>query len=76
MNQITMEEKEDLNIRLLKALAAHPVTNTAIIELINENGVITIIGEVDNLEVRQAVREVVENQPGVLSVVNNLKVKH
>jgi osmotically-inducible protein OsmY len=76
MNQITAnsEQELDLNDRLLKALAASPQTRDAVIELINENGFITLSGEVDNPETRQTVRQIVANEPGVISVVNNLKV--
>ncbi|MAU00117.1 MAG: hypothetical protein CL608_23500 [Anaerolineaceae bacterium] len=76
MNQITVnnENELDLNDRLLKALAASPQTQDAVIEIINENGLITLTGEVDTPETRQAIRQIVSNQPGVISVVNNLKI--
>lgn len=76
MNQITVknENELDLNDRLLKALAASPQTRDAVIEIINENGLITLAGEVDTPETRQAIRQTVSNQPGVISVVNNLKI--
>jgi osmotically-inducible protein OsmY len=76
MNQITInnEKEMDLNDRLLKALAASPQTKDAAIEVVNENGLITLVGEVDSRETRQAVEQTVANEPGVISVINNLKV--
>lgn len=76
MNQVTANSEREmaLNDRLLKALAASPQTSEAAIEVINENGFITLTGEVDTPETRQAVREIVANEPGVISVVNNLKI--
>ena len=76
MNQITInnEKEMDLNDRLLKALAASPQTKEAAIEVINENGLITLVGEVDSRETRQAVEQTIANEPGVISVINNLKV--
>jgi osmotically-inducible protein OsmY len=64
----------ELNDRLLRALAASPQTRDAAIEVINENGLITLVGEVDSSEIRQAIRQVVANEPGVISVVNNLRI--
>jgi osmotically-inducible protein OsmY len=76
MNQMTMknEHEMELNDRLLRALAASPQTRDAAIEVINENGLITLVGEVDSSEIRQAIRQVVANEPGVISVVNNLRI--
>lgn len=76
MNQITVSNENEMNLnnRLLKALAASPQTKDAVIELINENGLITLSGEVDTPETRQAIRQIVANEPGVISVFNNLKI--
>jgi len=76
MNQVTIsDEKEaNLNDRLFKALATNPETKDAAIEVINKNGFITLAGEVDTPKTRQAIRQVVANEPGVISIINNLKV--
>ena len=76
MNQVTKsnEKEMDLNDRLLKALAASPQTKEAIVEVVNENGFVTLIGEVDTPETRQAIRQIVANEPDVISVVNNIKI--
>ncbi len=76
MNQITANnDKElELNERLLKALATSPETKDAAIEVINENGLITLTGEVDSPATRQAIRQIVGNEPGVISVINNIRV--
>ena len=76
MNQVTSNNEKEmaLNERLLKALAASPQTDEAILEVINENGLITLVGEVDSPETRLAVAHIVANEPGVISVINNLTV--
>lgn len=74
MTQAIVNRELELNDRLLKALAVSPQTKDAVIEIINENGFITLTGEVDTPETRQAIRQVVANEPGVISVINNLKI--
>jgi osmotically-inducible protein OsmY len=76
MNQVTINNEKEMNLneRLLKALAASPHTNEAVIEVVNENGLITLIGEVNSPETRQAVEQVVANEPDVITVINNLKI--
>lgn len=77
MNQVTInnEKARDLNERMLKALSNNPKTSEAAIEVVNENGMITLMGEVEDAETRQTAEQLVKNESGVLSVANNLKVK-
>ena len=74
MNEMTINNDMEFNLRLLKVLATHPETRTAVIEVVNQNGLITLIGEVDSQEARQTAKKIIANQPGVISVINNLKV--
>jgi osmotically-inducible protein OsmY len=61
--------------RVMNALLNDPRTNVAVIEVVNESGVVTLKGQVDSADVRKAAEEIASSQPGVLSVVNALEVK-
>jgi osmotically-inducible protein OsmY/uncharacterized protein YrrD len=56
------------------ALASDPRTSLAVIEVIDEQGTITLKGQVDSPEIREAAEEIVGEQPGVVSVINALQV--
>jgi uncharacterized protein YrrD len=58
-----------------EALAADPRTGDAVIEVINVNGVITLAGTVQDTSVKQAAEEIARSQPGVISVINALRLK-
>ena len=57
------------------ALLEDPRTTEAILDVANNRGVITLTGTVDSEEIRQAAEEIARQQPGVLTVVNELKVE-
>lgn len=61
--------------RVSMALEADPRTHLAVIEVINEHGIITLSGDVESVAVRQAAEEIAEQQPGVVAVINALEVK-
>lgn len=65
----------DLATRVAMALFEDPRTSDAVIEVIDERGVITLDGEVDSEETREAANEIARAQPGVTSVVNLLRVE-
>lgn len=58
-----------------EAISQHPVTKDAVIEVANDHGIITLLGSVANTQVRQTAETISAQQPGVISVVNSLKVK-
>ncbi len=64
----------ELANRVAQALNEDPRTEDAIIEVIDENGMITLDGEVDSMETRSAAKEIAAAQPGVTTVVDLLKV--
>jgi osmotically-inducible protein OsmY/sporulation protein YlmC with PRC-barrel domain len=64
-----------IRTRIVNALLSDPRTSVAVIEVINEQGIVTLRGEVDSAEIRAAAEEFAARQPGVLSVVNALEVK-
>lgn len=65
----------DLTTRVSTALMEDPRTSDAIIEVIDDRGVITLQGEVDDVETRDAAVALAGEQPGVISVVSSLQVK-
>jgi hypothetical protein len=74
MDKTILSKDEDLRMKISNALADDPDTGEAVIEVINENGIITLVGVVDNVRVRQTAAMIAAQQPGVLSVINSLKV--
>jgi len=67
----------DLALRAIvaDALSQNPLTEKAVIEVANEQGIVALIGTVENVNVRQAAETIAMHQPGVISVVNSLKVQ-
>lgn len=61
--------------RVSKSLLDDPRTSKAVIDIVTQQGMITLTGKVDSEEVRQAAEEIARNQPGVITVVNELKVE-
>jgi uncharacterized protein YrrD len=57
------------------ALAMDPRTGNAGIDVINERGVIRLLGEVNNVETSRAAEAIAGTQPGVTSVQNELVVR-
>lgn len=68
---------EDIAIadQLRDALTQEPVTASSIIEVVYEQGVVTLLGEVDNEAIHKTAEQVAHSQKGVLSVVNALEVR-
>jgi osmotically-inducible protein OsmY len=60
---------------VVSALTGNPRTRNASIDVVNENGTVTLIGEVNNVKTREAAEAIAGQQPGVISVINTLKVK-
>lgn len=63
-----------LQVQISKALAEHPATCDAIIEVINDRNVITLEGDVSDAETRRVAEQIAANQPGVISVTNSLTI--
>jgi osmotically-inducible protein OsmY len=62
--------------RVQHALLSDPRTELSAIDVANQSsGVIALEGVVDSVEVREAAKEIADETPGVLSVVNALKVE-
>jgi osmotically-inducible protein OsmY len=66
---------QDVRTNVIEALAADPRTAEAAIEVIAEQGVVTLRGQVEGQEVREAAEEVVASRAGVVEVINDLSVE-
>jgi osmotically-inducible protein OsmY len=62
----------DVTVR--SALQRDPRTGGSAIEVAAEGGVVTLTGRVETDEIKDAAGEVARKQPGVLSVINELRV--
>ena len=65
-----------LTTRIEQALHDDPRTRDEVIEVVEQHGIVTLIGEVSKGEANQAAQEIAAEQPGVISVQSNLKVQH
>lgn len=65
-----------LSTRIALALLEDSRTSDAVIEVIDQRGLITLQGEVADVQTRQTAETIAAEQSGVISVVNELQVKH
>jgi osmotically-inducible protein OsmY len=65
----------DVSNRVSDALLNDPRTAGATIDVATEHGMVSLTGTVASVEVRQAAEEVARAQKGVVTVMNELKVK-
>jgi osmotically-inducible protein OsmY len=61
--------------RILDALNDDPRTRDEVIEVTTHQGVVTLVGEVKSEQIRRAAEEIARKQPGVVTLVNELKVR-
>jgi len=66
------EQPASLETRICTALAADPRTKQAVIEVIADRGAVTLQGQVEKAEAREAAAEIARQQPGVTVVHNEL----
>ena len=66
---------EPLAVTVERALAEDARTAAAVIDVIEDRGVVTLEGSVDSPAAQAAAAEVAAAQPGVISVMNNLRVE-
>jgi hypothetical protein len=65
----------DLAERINSALESDARTSDAAISVVDDDGVITLTGEVEALETREAAEAVVRSFDGVVEVVNDIEVE-
>jgi osmotically-inducible protein OsmY len=68
--------KSTLTRELMRALTEDPHTAESAIDVVDNNGVATLTGFVPSDEIREAAEVIVGNQVGVITVVNDLEVRH
>jgi osmotically-inducible protein OsmY len=64
----------EIAARVRAALTQDSRTVDLSIEVIDENGLVTLSGEVDSEEASQAAEEIASIQEGVIEVVNDLEI--
>jgi osmotically-inducible protein OsmY len=67
-------EKKKLAEQLYALLRNDPRTEDALIDVIDENGIVTLMGEVDSETTKQAASEIVKGHPDVVAAFNKLVV--
>ena len=65
----------DVAARVHEALMEDPRTRNAVVDVAFERGIATLTGTVASEEVRQAAEEVARQTSGVVTVVNELRLK-
>jgi len=61
--------------RVTAALLSDPHTEASVVRVSEEEGVVTLEGQVGSQRVRETVEEIAHDQPGTLAVINALEVK-
>ncbi len=61
--------------RLFELLKNDPRTKDAVIDIAFNQGIVTLTGTVKSELIRQATEEIAKDQPGVVTVINEIKVK-
>jgi len=61
--------------RVMDALMEDPRTKNAKIDASNDRGILTLSGTVDHEYIRRAAEEIARQQEGVLTVINEIKMK-
>jgi len=70
-----LSQKSDLAVWIETALADNERTSDSQIEVLDDNGVITLTGVAANNEARMVAAEIAQSAPGVLSLTNDLEVR-
>jgi len=70
-----LSQKSDLALWIEQALTNDKRLDNSQIEVLDDNGVITLTGVAEDNEARMAAAEIVNSAPGVLSVTNDLEVR-
>jgi hypothetical protein len=68
--------KSELAKRILAALAEDERTQEIAIDVMDNNGVVTLIGKAPSNEAKNHALEIAAQQPGVTSVSGDIKIKH
>ncbi len=66
---------DELTRSVTKALVEDSRTKHSAIEVIDQNGILTLKGHVKNDKIRAAAETIAMQQSGVVSVINELKIE-
>ncbi len=72
---MNMQKLMEVVDRVTDALMNDPRTKNAMFDVANDRGILTLQGTVDKEEIRQAAEEIARQQEGVLTVINEIKVR-
>jgi osmotically-inducible protein OsmY len=61
--------------RVATSLQDNPNTRDADINVVNENGTVTLAGTAPSNDVRQAAEKIAQKQEGVIHVINELRIE-
>jgi hypothetical protein len=64
----------EITQRICAALAADSRTKDAVVEVVVDRGVVTLLGQVENTPMRNAVEAIAAKQTGVTTVINELMI--
>jgi osmotically-inducible protein OsmY len=65
----------NISNQVLSALQEDPRTKDEMIDAVVNQGMVTLTGTVKSNDVREAAEQVIRRLPGVITVVNELRVK-
>lgn len=74
MNEKILNNEAALAAMIAEALMNDPRTEDAVIEVIHERGMITLQGQVDGPDEKEAAEAIANSFPGVISVTNELSI--
>ncbi len=69
-----LRQGKNLVAEISGALGKDKRTRDAAIEVLEHNGTVTLMGEVSSTEAKSAAEGIVRSHPGVVAVINELKV--
>ena len=70
-----MFQASDAVIRVTEALLHDPRTQGSLIDVSDQGGVITLSGMAPSAAAKEAAEEITSQQPGVLTVINELAIR-
>lgn len=76
-NEVSADDRSDLPLyaRIERAFHDDPRTQDEVVDVLEQQGVVTLTGEVQSVEASRAAEEIASKQSGVITVHNNLKVR-
>ena len=70
-----MDKTDTIRNEVETALMNDDRTQGVTVDVISNQGIVTLLGEVESTEIAQAAEDVASNLDGVIKVINNLVIK-